>query len=102
MYLSKNHCIAPFESGFALAFSRYDGDSKLKLVIGYTSSWCTGSFTPLSRAIIETTAARLPPALSPPTATRLGSPLMLAAFDSTHWYAAKASSAAAGNLCVGA
>ena len=46
---------------------------RAKLVTGYSSSCSAGAGTPSSRASWDTTAARLPPALSPPTATRLGS-----------------------------
>ena len=56
----------------------------------------------MSRAAIDTLAARFPPALSPATATRFGSPPNDAAFFSTHSYDASASSCAAGNLFSGA
>ena len=57
---------------------------------------------PASRASNATTAARFPPALSPPTASRCTSAPRWPAFATTQRVAAQASSAAAGNLCSGA
>src|SRR2546425_10698075 len=50
----------------------------------------------------ETTAARLPPALSPPTAMRFASPPMTAALAATQRVTAYASSPEAGEGCSGA
>ena len=66
------------------------------------SSWKTIGGPPASRAIWLTTAARLPPALSPPTAIRDGSMPSSAAFAATHFVAAKLSLAAVGNRLSGA
>ena len=100
--LSTNHLIIALFSGLALAFSTYDSVVRLVWVTGYTASTCTGGCSRLSRAAMAVANARLPPALSPASANRLGSPLIDAALASTHLYEASASSQAAGNLCSGA
>jgi hypothetical protein len=70
-------------------------------VFGYTSS-CAASRGPRSLVSMATTAARFPPALSPPTAIRPGSAPSPSAFLATHSTAARQSSTAAGNGCSGA
>ena len=72
-------------------------------VTGYTSSWNRNG-GPSSRSCWATTAARLPPAESPPTAMRAGSIASSAAVDgsATQRTAATQSSIAAGNGCSGA
>ncbi len=53
-------------------------------VTGYTSIWKTTGGPPASRASCATTAARSPPALSPTTATRVGSPSSSVAWATDH------------------
>ena len=59
---------------------------------GYHSSWKTSGGPPWSRAICAITAEMLPPAESPATAIRAGSPPNSAACSPTHRSAAHASS----------
>ena len=65
----------------------YDSVSKSQSHTGYTSTWSASAGPPASRARNAHTAARLPPALSPPTATRAGSPPNSAACATVHWSA---------------
>ena len=87
-------------SMYPSAFSRRDFVSPITSVTGYTSSWKSGSRAPRSRAIWQTTAVRLPPAESPPTASHDAGPPN--APSAMAFQAAKASSAAAGYRCSGA
>ena len=89
-------------SGLALAYSTYDAVVVSVCATGYTAITALGLGILASRAAMAVATARLPPALSPAMAMRVGSPLMLAAFFTTHAYAANASSCCAGNLCSGA
>ena len=78
-----------FSSG-ASAFSVNDGSDVSPDVTGYHSSWNTSDGPPLSRASCAITAERLPPAESPATAMRAGSPPSSAACSPTHRNAAQA------------
>ena len=71
-------------------------------VTGDNSSWPTRSGPPASRASWQATAATLPPALHPATASWPGIPPSSAALAAIQRTAAKASSAAAGNRVSGA
>ena len=65
-------------------------------------SACNASGSPASRAINATTAAMLPPALSPATAMRDGSPSKTDVLFATHWNAVQQSSSGSGYGCSGA
>ena len=89
----------------AVAFSVNDGSDRSAVTTGYHSNWKRRSGPPLSalsRARCAITAARLPPAESPATAIRSGSPPNSAALAATHCNAAQQSCTAAGNGCSGA
>src|SRR5689334_13996735 len=80
----------------AAAFSANEGSDASHMVDGYHNSWNTIRGAPLSRARCATAAEMVPPAESPATAIRLGSPCSSAAFSATQSVAAQASSTAAG------
>ncbi len=58
----------------ASAFSVNDGSDRSAVMDGYQSSWNASAGPPSSRARWAITAAKLPPAESPATAIRAGSP----------------------------
>jgi len=57
-----------------MAFSRYDSVFRLVCATGYTDTTCSGGRKAASRAAMAVATARLPPALSPARASRVGSP----------------------------
>ena len=80
----------------ASAFSMNDGSDRSAVIDGYHSNWKRSAGPPLSRASCAITAARLPPAESPATAIRFGSPPSSAACSPTQRKAAQLSLMPAG------
>ena len=97
-----NQSIVFAVSGTPSVTRRYDSCVMPMSVTGYTSNWNTSGGRSPSRAISAITAARLPPAESPPTATRLRSMPSASDCAITQPVAAAQSSTAAGNLYSGA
>jgi hypothetical protein len=82
--------------------SAMDGVSRRSSTAGMRRNWKHGVGPPRSRAIRLTPAARLAPALSPPTAIRSGSMPSSAAFSTVQMKTAKQSSSPAGKEFSGA
>ena len=74
----------------------YDVLSTSASVTGYTNAWNATAGPPRSRLRWATTAARLPPAESPPTTIGTSAPAISPTRPATHSNAAYASSTAVG------
>ena len=101
-YQDRKAAVTSLLSMGASAFSVNDGSVVSPVVAGYQSSWNVRFGPPASRARCAITAEMLPPAESPATAMRAGSPPSSAACAATHCSAAQESSIPAGNGCSGA
>ena len=93
--------LARVSSG-ASAFAAMDGDARVMSVAGYSSAWCTTGESPRSRNSWAATAERLPPALSPQSASLRVSARSSAPWSATHAMASVTSKAAVGPRCSGA
>src|ERR1700677_1771117 len=104
-YHTRNASMTSRSRTGASAFSAKDGSDRSPVTDGYHNSWNTSAGPPssaLSRARCAITAAMLPPAESPATAIRLGSPPSSVTCSPTHCKAAQLSSIPAGYGCSGA
>ena len=97
---SKNYSMLVASSRKPLANMWRDAVSDFAEVPGVMSS-CNASLKPRSRACNAHIAAKLPPALSPPTASLPPSSPRDVAFDACQCIAVQASSTAAGQPCSG-
>src|SRR6202020_171170 len=104
-YHVRNVSMALRSSRGASAFSVKEGSDRSVVIHGYHSNWKTSggsALSELSRASCAITAEMLPPAESPATAIRLGSPPNSAACSPTQHSAAQLSLMPAGKGCSGA